>query len=90
MLVLDARRSNVHSLPPPGVRLLSSEGFGRIEIALPEGVNVDSEAAVELLNELSIAIATRDVRDCFHRFRMRVSLSRFYHVSWQFLHMSFQ
>ena len=54
--VLDARRSNVHSLPPPCVRLLSSEGFGRIEIALPEGVNVDSEASVELLNEFSIAI----------------------------------
>ena len=41
-LILDARRSNAHLLPPPGVRLLSSDGFGRIEIALPEGVNVDS------------------------------------------------
>ena len=90
MLVLDARRSNDHFLPPPGVRLLSSEGFGRIEIAWLEGVDVDPEAAVELLNEHSIAIATRDVRDCFHRFRMRLSLSRFFHVSRQFLHMSFQ
>ena len=76
-LVLDARRSNANFLHPPGVRLLSSEGFGRIEIALPDGVDVDSEAAVELRNTFSIAIAKTDVRDCFHRFRMLLSLSRF-------------
>ena len=29
---------------PASVRLLSSEGFGRIEIALPEGADVESEA----------------------------------------------
>ena len=29
--MLDARRSNTNFLPPPGVRLLSSEEFGRIE-----------------------------------------------------------
>ena len=77
-LTLDARRSNAHFLPSPGVRLLSSEGFGRIEIALLGGVNMNSEAGAELLNEFSIAIATTDVRDCFHRFRMPLSLSRFF------------
>ena len=39
-----------------------------MEIAWPEGTDVDSVAAVELLNEFSIAMATTDVRDCFHRF----------------------
>ena len=63
---------------PLGVRLQSSEGFGRIEIALLEGVNVNSEAGTKFLNEFSIAIATTDVRDCSHRFRMPVSLSRFF------------
>ena len=73
-----------HILLPLGVRLLSSEGFGRIQLALPEGVDVDSEAEVELLHEFSIAIATTDVRDCFHRFRMPLSLSSFFFVSEQF------
>ena len=74
-LILDARRLNAHFLPPLGVRLLSSEVFGRIEIDLPEGVDVDSEAGVELLNEFSIAIAPTDVPNCFHWFRVPLSLS---------------
>ena len=77
-LILDARRSNAHLRPPPGVRLLSSEGFGRIEIALPEGVDVESEEGIEVLNKVTIAIATTDVPDCFHRFRIRLSLSKFF------------
>ena len=52
---------------------LSSEGFGRIEIALLEGVDVDSEAVGDLLIEFSIAIASTGVRDCFHWFRMPLS-----------------
>ena len=78
-----------HFLLPPGVRLLSSERFGRIQLALPEGVDVDSEAEVELLHEFSIAIATTDVRDCFHRFRI-LSLSSFFFVSEQYRHMCYQ
>ena len=50
------------------MRLLSSKGF-----ALPEGVDVESEEGIEALNKLSIAIATTDVRDSFHRFRMPLS-----------------
>ena len=48
---MDASRSNSQFLRP-GVRLLSSEGFGRIEFALPEGVNVNSGAGAKLLDEL--------------------------------------
>ena len=77
LLILDARRSNAHFLSPPGVRLLSSEGFGRVEVALPEGVDVESEGGTEALNKFSIAIATTGVRVCFHRFRMPPSLSNF-------------
>ena len=46
--------------------------------AVIEGVNVNSEAGAELLSEFSIAIAPSDVRDCFHRFRMSLSLSGFF------------
>ena len=47
-----------------------------MEIAWPKGVDVETEAAVELRNDFTIAIATTDVRDCFHPFRMPLSLSR--------------
>ena len=63
---------------PHGTRLLSSEGFGRIEIALPEGVDVESEEGIETLNKFSIVIATTDVRDFFHRFGMPLSLIKFF------------
>ena len=64
--ILDVRRWNAQFLaPPPGVRLLSSEGFGRIEVALPENVKVKSEMGRNQLDEFAIAISTTDVRDCF-------------------------
>ena len=75
---MDARRSNAHCLAPPGVRLLSCEGFGRIEVALSKGVDLDSEEGIEALNKFSIAVATTDVRDCFRRFRMPHSLGKFF------------
>ena len=70
LLIVDARRAKAHFVPPPGVRLLSSEGFGRIEIALPEGVDVESQGEIEAPNKFPIAIATTELRDCFHSFRM--------------------
>ena len=60
------------------MRLLSSEEFGRVEVALPEGVHVECEETIEALNKFSIAIATIDVSDSFHRFRMPLSLSKFF------------
>ena len=47
---MTARRSNAHFKPLPGVQLLSGEGFGRIEVALPEGVVVESEEGIEALS----------------------------------------
>ena len=44
----------------------------------PKGVDVDSEEGIEALNNFSIAIATTDVRDCFQRFRLPRSLSKFF------------
>ena len=58
--------------------MLSSQEFGRIEVALPEGVDVESEEGIDALNNFSIAIATTDVRDCFHRFRMPHSSRQFF------------
>ena len=47
------------------------------EVALRERVDVESEEGIEALNKFSFAIATTDVRDCFHRFRMPLSLGEF-------------
>ena len=33
-LIIDARVSNMHSLPPPGVNLVTSEGLSRVEVEL--------------------------------------------------------
>ena len=33
-LIIDARVSNLHFLPPPGVSLVTSEGLSRVEVAL--------------------------------------------------------
>ena len=80
-LILHVRRWNAQFLaPPPGVRLLSSEGFGRIEVALPANVKVKSEMGRNQLDEFAIAISTTDVRDCFHRFLMSRSLVRSQHT----------
>ena len=73
-LILDARRSNANCLSPPGGRLLSCEGFGRIEVAVPEGVDVKSEEGIEALNRFSIAI----VMTCVTVSRMTLSLSKFF------------
>ena len=47
-------------VPPPSVRLLSSEEFGRIEIALPGGVDVESEEGIENVSDVF-------TRDCHNR-----------------------
>ena len=39
---------------------------------------MESEEGIETLNTFSITIATTDVLDCFHSFRMPLSLSEFF------------
>ena len=64
-LFIDCRRANRRFRAPPGVSLLSSEGFGRIE--------VDLTAVRELCDRheasAGLGMGTSDVNNCFHRMR---------------------
>ncbi|CAK0879112.1 unnamed protein product [Prorocentrum cordatum] len=77
-MIIDARRSNGHFRAPPGVQLLSSEGFGRIEIELPPGVLPSSVEGQRLLGAFAVYVATTDVKDCFYRMRVREGLGRYF------------
>ena len=57
-MILDCRKSNREFAVPPGVSLLSGEGFARIEIA-----------EEELDESFAAWLGVSDVKDCFHRLR---------------------
>ena len=67
-LIFDARRVNQRFRTPPGVELCSSEGLSRLEVEVPEGFETDVESFEDFLSEVSVAVGSGDVKDCFHRF----------------------
>ena len=70
-LIVDARRVNRRFRAPPSVTLASSEPLSRIEIELPADVDFDSEEGRRVLENLEIYLGNGDVKDAFHRFRLR-------------------
>ena len=70
-LIVDARRVNRRFRAPPSVTLASSEALSRIEIELPADVDFDSEEGRRVLENLEIYLGNGDVKDAFHRFRLR-------------------
>ena len=77
-LIVDARRSNCHFRTAPGVELLTGEGLGRVEVAMPEGVSVDSPEGQKILTETVLHLGMADAKDCFHRMRIPGWLSAFF------------
>lgn len=75
-MITDARKSNLHFYPAPGVSLMTSESFGRIEIELDQHGWPDSNA----LDAVSTFVGLSDVKDCFHRMKVPIWLSRYF--SW--------
>ena len=73
-LKIDARRVNQRFKPPPRVELCSSEGLARVELEMPEGVSTTSSEGEELLQNATVHLANGDVKDAFHRFRLREEL----------------
>ena len=63
-MILDGRRGNFRFKSPPGVSLLTAEGFARIEVdaSLPEGQQSYTFNIIDL--------ATADIKDAFHNFRI--------------------
>ena len=73
-MITDARVANRHFVDPPGVSLLSGEGFGRIEVKLEDATWFD-----EMIGDrLSIHVGLSDVKDCFHRMRVPAWLARYF------------
>lgn len=73
-LITDARRSNQLFRDAPGVGLMTGEGFGRIEVELDDSVACDTSA----MNALEFYVGLSDVKDCFHRLRVPMWLSRYF------------
>ena len=69
-LIIDARESNIHFLPPPSASLLTSEGLSRIEIEIPSDVPADVYTSPEWLADLEVIFGLRDIKDAFHRFKI--------------------
>ena len=72
-LIIDARVSNLHCLPLPGVSLVTSEGLSRVEVAL-EHDDVDPG---ELSRLASLHLGVADVGSAFHRFKISKLYSSF-------------
>ena len=63
-LILDCRPVNRLFRAPPGVDLLTGEGFARVEVAADE-----DEAMRASIEKLLLVLGVADVSDCFHRLR---------------------
>ena len=72
-LTIDARVSNLHFLPPPGVSLVTSKGLSRVEVTL-ENDDVDPG---ELSRLASLHLGLADVGSAFHRFKISKLCSSF-------------
>ena len=73
-LITDARRANQLFKAPPGVQLLSSEGFGKIELDVSAEVLGDPEA----FSALEIFVGLSDIKDCYHRMKVPRWISRYF------------
>ncbi|CAE7489577.1 unnamed protein product, partial [Symbiodinium natans] len=68
-MIIDARGTNSMFRPPPGVDLLTSDGFSRIELNIPSHFVPGSADYDDYLDRHRISIGLSDVKDCFHRLR---------------------
>ena len=77
--IIDARVSNMHSLPQLGVSLVTSDGQSRVEVALEN----DDEDPGELSNMAGLHFVLADVKDAFHRFKIsKLYTSFFWDARW--------
>ncbi len=77
-LIIDARGPNKLFQAPPGVDLLSSDGFARTEVLMPAEVEPGSEEYTTHLEAFSLSVGLSDVKDCFHRLRQPMWLSEYF------------
>ncbi|CAE7943852.1 unnamed protein product, partial [Symbiodinium sp. KB8] len=73
-LITDARLANKMFKAAPGVSLMSSESFGRIEVTFEDSIFADPEQVAQFVTYLGLS----DVKDCFHRLRVPMWLARYF------------
>ena len=77
-MIIDARGSNRLFREPPGVQLLTSDGFSRIELVAPEDLMPGSEEYEKFISGRKVHMGLSDVKDCFHRLRQPKWLSEYF------------
>ena len=68
-MIIDARGTNRLLKEPPGVDLLTADGFARVETA---------PRHKQFLSNMKISVGLSDVKDCFHRLRQPRWLSEYF------------
>ncbi|CAK0904383.1 unnamed protein product [Prorocentrum cordatum] len=74
----DRRRVNEVFADPPGVDLLTADGFSRGEVVLLAGMTPRSPETVEYLSKLRLVVGTSDVANCFHCLKLRPEMSAYF------------
>ena len=77
-LIIDARGANMLFNPPPGVDLLTSDGFARIELVPPGHLSPGTKEFDDFMDGQKVGIGLSDVKDCFHRLRQPFWLSEYF------------
>ena len=75
-MIIDSRGTNMMFNSPPGVDLLTSDGFARIEP--PDHLEPGSQEFESFMNDQKVGIGLSDVKDCFHRLRQPFWLSEYF------------
>ena len=73
-MITDARLANLCFKAAPGVSLMTAESFGRFEVEFDDEIF----ASPEVCSKLTAFIGLNDVKDCFHRLRVPLWLSRYF------------
>lgn len=58
---------------PPGVQLLTADGFSRVEVVCPPDLLPSSDDHNAYLKQFNVQVGLSDVKDCFHRLRQQSS-----------------
>ena len=77
-LIVDARLVNMRFVAPPSVTLMTSEGFGMIEIEMEDGIGPESPEGQEALEALDLVLGIGDIADAFHRLKIDREFSTYF------------
>ena len=60
-MVLDARKANRRFRRPPNVPLCTTEGFGKVQVELPEGLTAEDEEGAWLVESATSKIVVTEL-----------------------------